>query len=78
MEISSFIVMDILERAKELEAKGIDVVHMEVGEPDFPTPERVMRREEMPSARRSPSTPRALEFHSSKRRSRGTTTRFTG
>ncbi len=42
MEISSFIVMDILERAKELEAKGIDVVHMEVGEPDFPTPERVI------------------------------------
>ncbi len=42
MEISSFIVMDILERAKELEAAGIDVVHMEVGEPDFPTPDEVI------------------------------------
>jgi len=42
MEISSFIVMDILERAKELEARGIDVVHMEVGEPDFPTPQEVI------------------------------------
>ena len=42
MEISSFIVMDILERAKELEAQGIDVVHMEVGEPDFPTPQKVI------------------------------------
>jgi len=40
--ITPFIVMDILERAKELEAQGIDVVHMEVGEPDFPTPERVI------------------------------------
>ena len=42
MEITSFIVMDILERAKELEAQGIDVVHMEVGEPDFPTPDEVI------------------------------------
>jgi len=42
MEISSFIVMDILERAKELESQGIDVVHMEVGEPDFPTPQEVI------------------------------------
>jgi aspartate/methionine/tyrosine aminotransferase len=42
MEISSFIVMDILERAKELERQGIDVVHMEVGEPDFPTPREVI------------------------------------
>ncbi len=42
MEITSFIVMDILERAKELEARGIDVVHMEVGEPDFPTPPEVI------------------------------------
>ena len=42
MEISSFIVMDTLERAKELEAEGIDVVHMEVGEPDFPTPQEVI------------------------------------
>lgn len=42
MEITSFIVMDILERAKELETYGIDVVHMEVGEPDFSTPEKVI------------------------------------
>ncbi len=42
MEITSFIVMDILERAKELEAQGVDVVHMEVGEPDFPTPDEVV------------------------------------
>lgn len=36
--ISSFIVMDILEKAKEMEANGVDVVHLEVGEPDFAAP----------------------------------------
>lgn len=39
--ISSFIVMDVLERAKALEAQGRDIVHMEIGEPDFPTPEPI-------------------------------------
>lgn len=37
-EISSFIVMDVLERAQELEKEGRDIIHLEVGEPDFPTP----------------------------------------
>lgn len=36
--ITSFIVMDVLEKAHELERKGVDVVHLEVGEPDFDTP----------------------------------------
>ncbi len=30
--------MDILARCKEMEAQGRDVIHMEIGEPDFPTP----------------------------------------
>lgn len=38
-EISSFIVMDVLERACEMEKGGLDVVHLEVGEPDFDTPQ---------------------------------------
>jgi len=38
-EISPFYVMDVLERAKEIEASGESVIHFEVGEPDFPTPE---------------------------------------
>jgi aspartate/methionine/tyrosine aminotransferase len=37
-EISSFIVMDVLERACEMEKCGQDIVHLEVGEPDFDTP----------------------------------------
>lgn len=36
-EIEPFRVMAILARAKELEAQGRDIVHLEVGEPDFGT-----------------------------------------
>ncbi len=38
-ELSPFYVMDVLERAKEIEASGKSVIHFEVGEPDFDTPE---------------------------------------
>lgn len=34
-QMTSFIVMDVLERAQELEKEGKDIVHLEVGEPDF-------------------------------------------
>ena len=37
-EIAPFLAMEVLERAVELEAKGDHIVHLEVGEPDFPTP----------------------------------------
>ncbi|QDF95941.1 aminotransferase [Azoarcus sp. DD4] len=37
-DIQPFHVMELLRRARELEAAGRDVIHMEVGEPDFPTP----------------------------------------
>ena len=36
-EIESFKVMDLLKRAKQLDAEGFDVIHMEAGEPDFAT-----------------------------------------
>jgi aspartate/methionine/tyrosine aminotransferase len=38
-EIPPFIVMDVLERAQELEREGESIIHLEVGEPDFDTPE---------------------------------------
>jgi aspartate/methionine/tyrosine aminotransferase len=38
-EIPPFIVMDVLEKAQELARMGEDVIHLEVGEPDFDTPE---------------------------------------
>ena len=37
-DIPSFIVMDVLEKAQELERQGRHIIHMEIGEPDFPTP----------------------------------------
>ena len=39
MEMPSFIVMDVMERALELEEKGEQVIHLEIGEPDFDTPQ---------------------------------------
>jgi len=41
--IQPFHVMALLGRARQLEADGRDVVHMEIGEPDFVTPEPVIR-----------------------------------
>ena len=37
-QMTSFIVMDVLERANELQKQGIDIIHLEVGEPDFDVP----------------------------------------
>lgn len=37
-QIPPFIAMDVLERAKAMEQQGRSVIHLEVGEPDFPTP----------------------------------------
>ena len=37
-EMTSFIVMDVLERAQELERSGARIIHLEVGEPDFDAP----------------------------------------
>ncbi len=39
--MTSFIVMDVLEKAQEMERAGADVIHLEVGEPDFSVPECV-------------------------------------
>ncbi len=36
--IKPFLAMEILERAKALERQGAEIIHLEVGEPDFPTP----------------------------------------
>ena len=41
-KITPFIVMEILERAKQLEREGRDIVHMEIGEPDLPPSPRVL------------------------------------
>lgn len=40
--IAPFHVMELMNQAQALEAQGRDIVHMEVGEPDFPTPQPVI------------------------------------
>jgi len=42
-QISPFQVMAILGRAKEIQAQGVDVIHLEVGEPDFVASEAVKK-----------------------------------
>ncbi|MBC8247863.1 MAG: pyridoxal phosphate-dependent aminotransferase [Deltaproteobacteria bacterium] len=36
--VSSFLAMEVFAKAEELEKKGRDIIHLEFGEPDFPTP----------------------------------------
>lgn len=42
-EIQPFQVMAILAQAQALQAQGQDIIHLEVGEPDFPTAEPIVR-----------------------------------
>ncbi|MGV8175272.1 MAG: pyridoxal phosphate-dependent aminotransferase [Methanothrix sp.] len=42
-DIAPFIVMEVMERAREMERQGTDVIHLEVGEPDFDAPAAVKR-----------------------------------
>lgn len=37
-KMTPFIVMDVLEKANEMQKDGIDIIHLEVGEPDFNMP----------------------------------------
>ena len=41
-DIKPFYVMDLLARAKQLEASGRSIIHLEVGEPDFSTPDTII------------------------------------
>ncbi len=43
-QIQPFHVMEILAQARQSELRGQDVIHLEIGEPDFPTPQPVIRR----------------------------------
>ncbi|MCG7944056.1 MAG: pyridoxal phosphate-dependent aminotransferase [Candidatus Thiodiazotropha taylori] len=41
-QIAPFHVMDLLAKARQLEAQGRSIIHMEIGEPDYPTPQPVV------------------------------------
>ncbi len=45
--ITPFIVMEVLERASVLEKEGKNIIHLEVGEPDFDVPQCVLSASEM-------------------------------
>ena len=38
-EMPPFLVMEVLERAAALQREGRSIIHLEVGEPDFDTPQ---------------------------------------
>ena len=42
-EMTPFLVMEVLEAAQAMERAGESIIHMEVGEPDFDTPDCVNR-----------------------------------
>jgi aspartate/methionine/tyrosine aminotransferase len=31
----------LIDKARQLEAKGVDVIHLEIGDPDFDTPNNI-------------------------------------
>ena len=41
--VSPFLAMEIMERAKALEADGNEVIYLCLGEPDFPTPAPIVK-----------------------------------
>ena len=42
-ELAPFMVMEVLERAREMERQGEDIIHLEVGEPDFSVPSPIKK-----------------------------------
>ena len=42
-EVKPFLAMEIMERAKQLEADGREIIYLCLGEPDFATPEPIVR-----------------------------------
>lgn len=41
-DISAFEAVELFTKARQLEAEGRSIIHMEVGEPDFPTPQPIV------------------------------------
>ena len=42
-DLAPFMVMEVLERAREMERQGEDIIHLEVGEPDFSVPSPIKK-----------------------------------
>ena len=46
IEMPPFLAMEVFERAQDLERHGQSIIHLEVGEPDFPTPNCIKKAAE--------------------------------
>jgi len=46
LAVRPFVVMDVVARAKELQSRGRDIVRMDVGDPDFATPDVITKAAE--------------------------------
>jgi len=42
-DVTPFLAMEIMERAKQLEMEGREIIYLCLGEPDFPTPEPIVK-----------------------------------
>ncbi|MFQ6056893.1 MAG: hypothetical protein ACE5J3_13035 [Methanosarcinales archaeon] len=40
-QIPPFLVMEVLEKAQSMQYAGKDIIHLEIGEPDFDTPQHI-------------------------------------
>ena len=60
-KFTSFIVMDVMAKAEELERRGENIIHLEVGEPDFPTPENIGRSAACRAGASAPSSTRGAQ-----------------
>ena len=45
-EIGTETAFEVLAKARKLEAQGRNIVHLEIGEPDFPTPPNIVEAAE--------------------------------
>ena len=56
LAVRPFVVMDVVARAKELESRGRDIVRMDVGDPDFATPDVITKAAEAAMEAGTPAT----------------------
>ena len=67
--MTPFYVMEILEKAEKMERAGESVIHLEIGEPDFPTPACIREPASGPSRKGRPATPTVWAFGNYEKRS---------
>lgn len=59
-QVEPFLAMELMERAKAMEAQGRDIIYLSLGEPDFPTPPAIVAAAEVALAEHSTSYTHSL------------------